>query len=82
MVLVDVTVPSLGRTYDFSLDEQVPVSVLIPEMVEMICQKERCGLEGMQDKLNLCCLDTREILSPEADLRQYKIVNGKRLMLI
>lgn len=82
MILVDVNVPSLGRTYDFSLDEQAPISVLILEMVEMICQKERCMLEGNHEKLNLCSPDTREILPPETTLKQNKIGNGNRLMLL
>lgn len=82
MILVDVKVPSLGRTYDFSLDEQAAVSVLIPEMVEMICQKERCGLEGQRNRLNLCCMDTGQILPPDTSLKEQNIVNGKLLMLV
>lgn len=63
MVLVDLEVSSLGRTYQFSLDEDTPVSLLIIEIAEMICQKEHCTLDGSVEELSLysrrknCALD-------------------------
>ena len=42
MIMADVYVPSIGRQYDFSLDEQAQISQLIPEIAEVICQKENC----------------------------------------
>ncbi len=40
MILVDVTVPAVGRKYDFELSESVLVEVIIREMIETVCQKE------------------------------------------
>ena len=40
MILVDIYVPSIGNTYDFQLDEEVPVGNVIEEISEMIGQKE------------------------------------------
>lgn len=40
MIMVDIQVPSVGRNYNFQLDEQVPVSSLIMEITEMVCQKK------------------------------------------
>ena len=42
MIMADVYVPSIGRQYDFSLDEQAVIAQLIPEIAEVICQKENC----------------------------------------
>ena len=44
MIMADVYVPSIGRQYDFSLDEQAQISHLIQEIAEVICQKENCNL--------------------------------------
>lgn len=33
MILVDIYVPSIGNTYDFQLDEEVPVYNVIEESV-------------------------------------------------
>ena len=41
MVLVDVFVPSVDKTYNFSLNENVTIDAVILEITEMIEQKER-----------------------------------------
>ena len=35
MIMADVYVPSIGRQYDFSLDEQAVIAQLIPEIAEV-----------------------------------------------
>ncbi len=82
MILVDVSVPSLNKTYDFQLDEKVPVSMIIDEISEMIIQKERCELIGERASLTLCSMkDMRE--SPvNASLEQSRIVVGDTLILV
>ncbi|MDO5415636.1 MAG: EsaB/YukD family protein [Lachnospiraceae bacterium] len=82
MIMVDVTVPSIGRQYNFSLEEQASISMLIAEIAEVICQKEGCQLAGSTEKLNLCSYDQKKILSPGASLSQYGITNGSRLLLV
>ena len=54
MILVDIYVPSIGNTYDFQLDEEVPVGNVIEEISEMIGQKEHCRIVGDMTKLMLC----------------------------
>lgn len=41
MIMVDVQVPALDAVYDFSLSEEVQIGVLIEEITEMICQREK-----------------------------------------
>ncbi len=82
MIMVDVTVPSIGRQYNFSLEEQAAISMLIAEITEVICQKECCQLAGSIERLNLCSYEQKKILSPSATLSQYGIANGSRLLLV
>lgn len=82
MIMVDVMVPSIGRQYNFNLEEQAPVSMLIAEIAEVICQKESCHLEGRVEALTLWSQEQKVMLSGEASLSQYGIVNGNRLMLV
>ena len=37
MIAIDVRVPYLGQTYDFSLDEAAPIASLLDEIVNMVC---------------------------------------------
>ena len=46
MILTDAYVPAVDKTYDFNLDEQVRVQVIIEEIVEMIGQSRTCGIAG------------------------------------
>lgn len=82
MILVDVWVPSLGRQYDFSLDERAEVSMLIAEMIEMISKKEHCNLLGDAKGLKLCSIGTKEILPGNDTLEEHKIINGHQLVLV
>ena len=49
MVIIDVVVPSIGRKYNFSLDEEISVALLTEEIAEAICQKENCILDGEKE---------------------------------
>ncbi|MCC8026241.1 MAG: hypothetical protein LIP16_13220 [Clostridium sp.] len=82
MIMVDVMVPSIGRQYNFSLEEQSPISMLIAEIAEVICQKENCCLGGSVEELTLWSREHKNMLSGQASLSQYGIANGSRLLLI
>lgn len=82
MILVDIYVPGVNRTYDFSLDENAGISLLLEEISGMICQKEQCTLDGSVKELLLISQSRKKILSPELTLASYGIVQGDRLMLV
>lgn len=82
MILVDVFVPSVNNVYDFQLDEDVRIGLLVEEIGEMICQKEHCCLADGIEKLLLCSLDNREILSKNMTLTECGIRTGGKLMLL
>lgn len=82
MILVDIYVPGVNQTYDFSLDENAQISLLLDEISGMICQKEQCVLDGSVRELLLVSREQGKILSPELSLSQYHIVQGDKLMLV
>ena len=51
MILVDIKVPGVEQTYDFSLDENAPIALVMEEIVEMIGQKEHCSIAGNKEEL-------------------------------
>ena len=82
MIMADVYVPSIGREFDFSLDEQATIGLLIPEIAEVICQKENCELGGNPSDLMLCLMDEHIILDRQKCLSNYGIGNGRSLLLV
>lgn len=82
MLMVDIDVLSIGRKYNFTLEEQVPVSVIISEICEVICQKENCSLGNPENTLTLSSLENGVMMSPELTLSEYGVRNGHTLILV
>lgn len=82
MIMVDVYVPSLGQTYDFSLDETAKVKDITEELADMIGQKEQCDLKGNAAELLLGSDTDRKLFPAGMTLEACGIRNGARLILI
>ena len=82
MILVDIYVPSVNRTYDFQLNEQIPICTLVDEISEMICQKEHSKIVGKTDELLLCVFETSRILNPQYSLEELGVKTGDKLLLV
>jgi hypothetical protein len=82
MILVDIYVPSVNRTYDFQLNEQIPISTLVDEISEMIGQKEHSKIVGQTEKLLLCVFESSRILNPKYSLEELGVRTGEKLLLV
>ena len=82
MILVDIYIVSIDKTYDFNLDEDTAIGVLTEEISEMVSQKEKMALEGKSDAFYLCSCKDRSILSKEATLRKCHIRTGDCLFMV
>lgn len=81
MIAVDVRVPYLGQTYDFTLDEAVPIASLIDEIVNLICLKERWPIPASTNGLTLFALKQARALPPTSTLFREEIDAGQSLIL-
>lgn len=82
MILVDIYVPGVNQTYDFNLDENARIGLLLEEISGMIFQKEQCSLSGSVKELMLVSQNQRKLLSEELSLAHYNISQGDRLLLV
>ena len=82
MILVDIVVPSVEQTYDFSVDENAQIALVIEEIAEMICQKEHCTIRGNKEELILCRYEGQTVLNKNNTLRECGIATGTRLLLL
>ncbi len=82
MILVDVAVPSVEKKYDFRLDENAQIAMVIEEIAEMVSQMEQCTIVGNREKLMLCQYGDPAILDRHATLQDYGIKSGSRLLLV
>lgn len=81
MIEVDIKVPYLGRTYDFSLDETMPISTVISDIVSEICANERWDLPSAQNELGLYLLAQKRPLAISSTLQSEGIHTGQALIL-
>lgn len=82
MIIVDIYVPSLDRTYNFSLDEESKICELIDEISELICKKEHSELDGDKNRFIMGSVDRKLCFNPGCCLREYSIKNGDKLILV
>lgn len=81
MISVDVFVPVLDKSYDFSLSEDAPVGAIVEEIVEMICQKEHWKEAENTQNLILSSPQLRCVLHSNTTLARADVTTGARLIL-
>lgn len=82
MILVDLEVPSMRKSYQFSLEENCLIETLIEEIAEMISQKEHCPLMQTSDELELYSRDKKCALFRNKTLAQLGICEADELILL
>ena len=82
MILVEISVPALGRRYDFELEETAPLDLLAREVVEVICQKEHLQSFEQPQPFALYNQDTACLLNNMGSLQQNGVKNGQKLILL
>lgn len=82
MILVDIYVPVLDKTYNFRLDETARVEDVTEEIAEVICQREQITLLGSADDLLLSQTSSHHIMAASATLAGSGIGSGDVLTLL
>lgn len=82
MILLEIKVPSVDKTYDFQLDEDANIFNIIAEIGELISQKEHCNVVGNFENLRLCSNKNQQILSVNKTLRECNVQTGDCLTLV
>lgn len=82
MLHVDIYIPAIAKSFEFSLDEHTRISMLIEEIAYIVSQKEQKKWEGSIRDLILCNLSKQCILPLERTLYQCKVRPGSQLVLL
>ncbi len=82
MIMVDIYIVSIDKTYDFNLDEDTPIDILTEEIGEMVSQKERVALEGKSEDFYLCSKKDNTILPKHLTLQKCHIRTGDCLFMV
>ena len=82
MVIVDIFVPSLDKTYNFMLDENSKVEMLMVEVIEMIDNREGLISSYAEGNFALCARDKEIVLDPNKKLGEQGIETSANLVLV
>lgn len=82
MVIVDIFVPSLDKTYNFMLDENSKVEMLMVEVIEMIDNREGLISSYAEGNFALCDRDKETVLDPDKKLGEQGIETSANLVLV
>ena len=82
MIITEIYVPSVDKTYEFKLNEDISTIVIIDEIGSVICQKEQCAIKGDKSQLMLFKCEDKQILSMNLSLYENGVQSGDRLILV
>ncbi len=82
MILTDIYIPAVDSSYDFMLDENVPVIQVMEEISEMISKKVREQKPGQIEEFVLYSVDTNTLLDQSRSLYANEIRDGSRMILV
>lgn len=81
MITVEVCVPYLNSSFDFSLDENVSIALVTEEIVSLICIKEHWSNEVAEKKFNLHSVNFKKTLPETSTLFSEGICSGQQVIL-
>ena len=86
MIIVNISVPALEKTYNFSVEEKAQVGDLIDEIALLVYQKEGLAFEGdpkiVFQEMTLCSVDKKAQLDRSHTLEEYGVCDGSELLLV
>jgi uncharacterized ubiquitin-like protein YukD len=82
MLLVDVYVPSVNKTYDFMLDENTEIENIITEICEMLSKKIQNREAERVGEFMLYHMTAEKALERGRTLASSGVKDGSRLMLV
>lgn len=81
MILVDVQVPALDRTFDFVLNEEALAGEVMKEILQLIKERVK-NIRQLEDKLYLYAFYKEQLLDEKLSLQEQGIVAGEKLILL
>lgn len=82
MIIVEIEMPMMGKEYDFQIDENTPLCDVKEEIMEMICQKEQCPVQGEAARLTMWNKQSRVQLLEAGTALENRLRTGSRILLV
>lgn len=81
-MLVEITVPSLGEAFDFSVDEDRTVKEALSDIILILEEKTKSEKSWPAGDYLFCRADGRKVFDPARTFSQNGIREGDGLLLV
>lgn len=81
MIIVTVEIPMMEVSYDFQIDEDVPMGVVRSELADMIARHSQCGIEGSAGELMIWDRQRSVMLDMERTGYENGLETGSELVM-
>lgn len=81
MVLVEIYVACVDKSYDFRLDRNVRIEEIIEEIITIVSGKEDINLYAYKENMTLSNVSKETIMNKQLTLSDYNVVDGMKLIL-
>ena len=82
MIMVDIYMPAIDESFDFMLDENADLDVVILAVSEMIARKTRSEIKPGDDGFVLYYVDRKVPLAADRTLYESGVRDGDRLIMV
>lgn len=81
MIIINVEIPIMGQSYDFQIDEKVPIFEVQGEIAEMICRRQQCRMDGLEYRLMLWDKKRSLMMRREGTALENGLETGSELLM-
>lgn len=81
MILVEIYVACLDKTYDFRLDTEAVIGDVIDEIITVVSQKEDIQLDIDKENITLSIVSKETVVNKRLTLADYNVEQGMKLIL-
>ena len=82
MVLVEIYVACVDKTYDFRLDTKSIIKDVIDEIIIVVRPKQNMELNKDKEHITLSIVSKKIVMNKSLTLDDYNVVQGMKLMLV
>ena len=82
MILVEIYIACIDKSYDFRLEKTATVEDIIEEIITVVSQKEDIALNINKEELTLSIVSKEIIMNGALTLADYNVKQGKKLILV
>ena len=81
MMIVNISVPMLGTSYDFQIDENIQMYQVLEDVISLVCSREQCRTMADRNRVLLWEVSGGRIINRNLSAYENGLRTGSRLIL-